>query len=185
MGMGDIDPFGTDTIAKHLQDNQAGNVQFVQAIAKNIYSVTDFYTYSFPPNTHGLNTESTGLSPTVAAGFTSDRTRADIRRAQKRFVGIAENDVGEGGVFTDTAKLAWQALGDAMADINVVPVDTSSVTFTPYVFGREKYTTPEDTEAYRYYATESAQLSHIARINQWNFKPQTRTQTSRQYGRGS
>lgn len=190
VGMGftpdtDIDPFDPATIAGQLQALQAGNVVFVQAIAKNLYSNTDFFTYAFPPDTHGLNVATTGLSPTVAAGFNSDRTRSDIRRAQKRFVGVAEGDVGEGGVFSSGAATNWQALGDTMADINVVPSGVSAMTFTPYVFGREKYVAPSGKDAYRYYGTEAEQLDHIAIITAFAFKPQTRTQATRQYGRGS
>lgn len=190
VGMGfapdtDIEPFGADTVGGKMQALQYGGAIFVQAIAKNLYSVTDFFTYAFPPGTTGLNSGSTGLSPTVAAGFNSDRTRSDIRRAQKRFVGVVEGDINEGGVFSTGAAEAWQELGDTMADINVVPSGVSAMTFTPYVFGREKYVAPSGKDAYKYYDTESEQLDHIALITAFAFKPQTRTQTSRQYGRGS
>src|SRR5205085_3175563 len=111
---------------------------------------------------------SSGMSPTIAAGFASDRTRSDIRRAQKRFVGITEATVTGGGVFENTAAANWQALGDTMADVNVVPAGVGSVQFTPYVFGREKYVVEESgKDAYKYYETEAEQLEHIALITQW------------------
>lgn len=191
VGMGftptdDIEAFGTDTIAYQIRQAQSVGVTFIQAIAKNLYSVTDFYTYAFPPNTNGANDATTGLSPTQAFGFTSDRTRSDIRRAQKRFVGVTEGEVEGGGVFTPTALTALQEWGDAMGEPNIVPASVGVVTYTPYVFGREKYTVEESgKEAYRYYATQSEQEEHIALITTFTPKSQTRTQTSRQYGRGS
>jgi hypothetical protein len=191
VGMGfapdtDIEPFGPETIAYNLQGIQTVSAVFVQAIAKNLYSVTDFYTYAFPPNTTGANNTGQGLSPVMAFGFTSDRTRSDIRRAQKRFVGVGENYTDEGGVIPSAARAGIQALGDAMADINVVPAGAGAITFTPYVFGREKYhPTGKTTWAYKYYDTEAEQLDHIAKITAFTLKEDVRTQNSRQYGRGS
>lgn len=191
VGMGftpdtDIVAFGEGTVAGLLRDNvQNAAVIFVQAIAKNLYSVTDFFTYAFPPGTVGGGSGQC-MSPVVAAGFTSDRTRADIRRAQKRFAGISEDLAAAGGTWATGVAASFQELGDAMGDINVVPSGGSAITFTPYVFGREKYHPPgKTTWAYRYYETEAEQLEHIARINVFNLKNEVRTQTSRQYGRGS
>lgn len=190
VGMGfspdtDIDPFGADTVAGKLQAVQSSSVFFVQAIAKNLYSVTDFFTYAFPPNTTGSSDTSVGESPVVAIGFTSDRTRSDIRRAQKRFVGVPEAAVAAGGVLESGYLALCQDLGDTMGDPNVVPAGLGSITYTPYCFGREKYTAPSGNDAYRYYPTESEQLDHIALITTFTAKPQTRSQVSRQYGRGS
>lgn len=184
--MGEIEAFGPSTAAGQLQNLQSTAVTFVQAIAKNLYSNTDFYTYAFPPATTGLNGGSNPMSPVVAAGFATNRTRSDIRRGQKRFAGITEADLGNGGEFVDVFKTGWQNLGDTMADVNIVPVDSSPVSFTPFVFGREKYH-PEGktTWAYKYYPTEAEQLEHIAAITAWNFKTFMRTQNTRQYGRGS
>lgn len=190
VGMGftpdtDITAFGEGTVAALLQTIQSGGVTFVQAVARNLYSDTDFYTYSFPSATAGLGTGE-AMSPALAYGFTSDRTNAGIRRAQKRFVGVTESTVGSGGIFTDAALTQIQLLGDAMGDINLAPTGAGSMTFTPYVFGRLKYHPPgKTTWAYKYYETEAEQMEHIARINQFTAKRQVRTQTSRQYGRGA
>jgi hypothetical protein len=191
VGMGftpdtDIEAFGPETIAGQLQELQSSSIIFVQAIAKNLYSTTDFFTYAFPPGTNGTSASSVGESPTVAMGFTSDRTRSDIRRAQKRFAGVPEAAVAAGGVFESAYVALMQGLGDTMADLNLAPAGVGVITYTPYVFGREKYHPPgKTTWAYKYYDTEAEQLEHIAVITAWNAKPQTRTQTSRQYGRGS
>src|ERR1044072_7832740 len=59
VGMGfapdtDIDPFGPSTVGGLLKDNvQNAAVTFVQAIAKNLNSDTNFFTYAFPPRTLG------------------------------------------------------------------------------------------------------------------------------------
>lgn len=172
------------TIAGKLKALQVAAAEFIQVIAKNLYSVTDFYTYAFPPGTHGTVAGVDGLSPTAAWGYTTDRTRADIRRGQKRFVGIPESQVSGGGELDPASLSTYQALGDAMAAPVSGDASGSPVTFTPYVFGRQKYTAPSGHDAYRYYATESEQLDHIALITAFALKQETRTQVSRQYGRG-
>jgi len=179
------DAFGVGTVLGDLRPLQSTDVIFVQIIARNIYSVTDFMSYAFPPNTYGENTGGQSLSPTAAVGLTSDRTRADIRRAQKRFTGICEPDVVGKGELSGSALAGWQVLGDTMGDIMIGVGAVTPMTFTPHVFGRIDYPTPSGKTAYKYYSTEVLQREHIARINQWNLKRQVRTQASRQYGRGS
>lgn len=191
VGMGAIEDDDTPamdigTVFGYLAGLQVDDVVFVQAIAKNLYSNTDFFTFAFPPGTVGLNNTADGLSPASAWGFTSDRTRADIRRAQKRFVGIGENYAGNGGNLTDGAKTSGQILGDIMGNPNTATFDGVTTVFTPVVLGREKYVVPDSgKDAYRYYSTEAAQLLHLAAINTFTLKPTVRTQASRQYGRGS
>lgn len=182
----DSEPFADDTILGLLQGVQVTAVTFVQLVVKNLYSVTDFFTYAFPPNTTGANNTGEGLSPTAAFGFSSDRTRADIRRAQKRFVGVGENYTDALGVIGASFLTVLQTLGTTMGNPNSVTIDGVTTTFTPCVFGREKYVVEESgKDAYKYYDTEAEQLTHIATINVFTPKPTTRTQTSRQYGRGS
>ena len=191
VGMGacpdtDIDPFGEETVFGLLKTYQNTQTHWVQAIARNIYSVTDFFTYAFPPDTNGGDASGDPAPPVIAMGFTSDRTRSDIRRAQKRFVGLTENDIGAGGVWATGVAVLLQTIGDAMGDVNVVPAGVTTVIFTPHVFGREKYVVEESgKDAYRYYETEEEQLDHIALITAFDLKDQVRTQTTRQYGRGS
>lgn len=191
VGMGaiaddDTPAFDLTTILGQIQGLQTTDAVFVQMVAKNLYSNTDFFTYAFPPNTHGANNTGESLSPAMAFGFTSDRTRADIRRAQKRFVGVGENYVGSGGNIPADKLAALQILGDHMAAPNSVTLGGVTNVFTPYIFGREKYhPAGKTTWAYKYYPTEAEQLAHIAKINAFTVKPNVRTQTSRQYGRGS
>jgi len=190
VGMGftpdtDIEAFGAETIAGKLQALQSSDAIYVQAICRNLYSVTDFFTYAFPPGTTGGNTGVQGMSPTIAYGLTSDRTRSDIRRAQKRFTGVPETFVDSLGVIGAGVLTDLQTLGDTMADVNLVPAGVGSMSFTPYVFGREAYTAPSGKTAYKYYDTEAEQLDHIALITAFTPKPTVRTQVTRQYGRGA
>lgn len=180
-----IPVFDDGSLASYLALAQVAPLAYVQAIAKNPYSVTDFYTYAFPADTHGQN-GGQGLSPINAAGFTSDRTRADIRRAQKRFAGVSEDDVDALGVINADGRTVWEAVGNQLDNIIVLPlVGGGTFTITPYVFGTTPYTTPSGKTAYHLYPTEAEQLAHIAKINQFSLKPDVRSQVSRQYGRGS
>lgn len=61
----------------------------------------------------------------------------------------------------------------------------NTLTFTPCIAQKEEYTTPRGKKAYKYYPTEVAQAAHLASGIAWSYYPQTRTQGSRQYGRGS
>jgi len=190
VGMGftpftDIEPFGPSTFAGIIQPIQAVAVNWVQAVAKNIFDPTDYYAYPFPAGTTSTNGGSEAESPVIAVGFATNRTRSDVRRGQKRFAGLVEGQVGDVGALTSGAVTAWQALGDSMADINLVPVAGSSVSFTPYVFGRKRTVALDGSVTYPYWPTEAEQLAHAMLITAWTVKPQVRTQGTRQYGSGA
>lgn len=182
----DTPAFDASTILGQMKAMQSEGALFVQMIAKNIYSNTDFYTYAFPPNTRGSNAAADGLPVVCAWGLTSNRTRADIRRAQKRIAGITENMVDAGGTLTVSGLSAGQALGNLMGNPNTATVESVTTVFNPIVCGREKYH-PEGktTWAYKYYPTEVEQLEHIASVTDFTVKPNVRTQVSRQFGRGA
>lgn len=179
-----VTAFGADTIAGKLQGVQNNATIFVQAIAKNIYDPTDYYTYAFPTATYGTYINGQPLSPVCAYSFATNRSRADIHRGQKRFVGVNEGAVGDVGAILSTVMTMLQALGDTMADISLAPSDGSAITYTPYVFGTEEYTAPSGKPAYKYFATAAAQTAKSMRITQWTPKDTMRTQVSRQYGHG-
>jgi len=177
--------FGSGTFAGLLQERQHSATQWIAAIGKNIHDPTDYYAYAFPAGTVSLNGGSDATSPVIAVGYATDRTRSDVRRGQKRFCGIVEAEMGGGGVLTGEATPVWQAIGDTMADINLVPVGGSGVTFTPYVFGRKKEVDEDGKVSYPYWPTDAEQLAHAMRINAWTLKTAIRTQGTRQYGRGA
>lgn len=179
--LGDIEPFEEDTFASDLALAQVANMVYVEAVCKNLYSVTDFYTFAFAANTHGQRAGE-GLSPTQAAGFNTDRTVANIRRGQKRFAGVSETDTDAGGFLNSGGRAVWEAVGNRMDNVTVVPVGGSTFTYTPYVFSKERVVDPDTGEVtYEAWPDEATALMHIARINQWTLKAATRTQTSRQY----
>jgi hypothetical protein len=65
------------------------------------------------------------------------------------------------------------------------PTVSPEVTFTPVIVGKQQYTTPSGNTAYRYYPTLTEQNLHLASNPVWEPYTTVRTQTSRQYGRGS
>lgn len=182
--------FFFNTVAGTVQAMVSSAVTFVDILAKNVYDPTDFYTYAFPSGTTGsAETAGEPMSPAFAYGFRSVRTRLDIKRGFKRFVGCNEGPVGPGGEINATH------LTGAMEDVafrlgETITFDNEGVTttFTPVIVKKFAYTTPSGNTAYRY-ATEAdggetAQLEQVAVAEQWQPYTQVRTQVSRQYGRG-
>jgi len=183
--LGATPAFGSETIAGILKAIQSSGATWVQAVAKNIYDPTDYYAYAFPAGTVSNLSSSDQMSPVVAIGMSTDRTRSDIRRGQKRFAGILEGFLEGQGYLSSATVTAWQGLADAMADINVVPSGESAMTFTPYVFGRKKTVDVDGKISYPYWPTAEEQTAHAMRINAWTVKNTMRTQGTRQFGRGA
>lgn len=175
------------TVFSGIRDALSDEVIFKQITAQNLYDPFDFYETPFVPEPVGEQ-GSEAMSPTQAFGFRSSRTRTDIRRGMKRFVGVTEGNVSGGGMivqgFLDTqlAQLAsWLGY--------VIPYNDegASLTFTPCILGKERIVETvngEERVVYRKYETELEQLEHIASGIAWSPYAQTRTQNSRQYGRG-
>lgn len=176
----DLPTGGMMAILQALQDSQ---VVFVQISARNVYDPTDFYTYAWTTPITGA-VSGGGVSPSVAWGFRTNRVRADVRRGQKRFVGVALSDSANGGLFTGGAITRQNNMATAMTVPVYYTEGGNSLTYAPAVCKREKYTTPAGNPAYRYYASESAQLAQTVTGIIWERLPNTRTQGSRQYGRG-
>lgn len=178
-------PTGLMRIIAAIQNN---GVLFENITVKNLYSVTDFYSTPFVnPLTGGNGGD--GESPMVAFGYYTNRVRTDVRRATKRFVGVAKEDIADEGAIAAPHAAAMTALANAMS-ANLTYIDEgNTLTFTPAVCGKEKYTVPDSPAedpryAYRYYATEAAQLQKTAQGIIWDWYQHVRSQTSRQYGRG-
>jgi len=171
-----------------LAQIQSTGVTFSNISAKNVYSVTDFYDTPFTSPLSGAIVAGNSMSPTMAIGFRTNRTRLDIRRGTKRFVGANESVISSGGVLDATYKDGVVAdLAEALGAIQVYDDEGQELSFTPIICGKEQYVPdpahPERT-AYRYYATEAEQLQHIMSSLVWDSYDQVRTQASRQYGRG-
>lgn len=167
-----------------LQALQNSQVVFVDLLVRNVYDPTDFYTYAWTTPIVG-GVAGGGVSPTVAFGFRTNRLRADIRRGQKRFVGVSLSDDANGGLFTGTTVTRMNAMAAKMSEVLEYTGGGNSLQFSPAVCKRERYTTPAGNPAYRYFASESTQATNSVGPVTWERLVDSRTQGSRQYGRGA
>jgi predicted enzyme related to lactoylglutathione lyase len=167
---------------------QAQGVVFDALTVKDVYSATDFYSTLFTPALTG-DVGGEANSPAMAFGFFTNRIRTDVRRATKRFTGVPESASVNLGLINSSITAAMQAVATAMSAVLTYDDEGNTLTFTPAVCGKERYdpdsglADPEG-RAYRYFPTEAAQMLKTAQGVLWDYYPQVRTQTSRQYGRG-
>jgi len=176
--------FVADTLAGRVQGIQASQLTYVSAFARDLYSVTDFYERPYITPVPGGLTGS-GATPAVSLGFKGSRIRTDIRRGMKRYAGVREEDMDAGGVVASAIQTALGLVADLLGEVLEYDDDGNTLSYTPVVLGLEKYTTPSGHSAYRPYATEAAQLDHVAAGGTWSPYTTVRTQVSRQYGRGA
>jgi len=181
---GDPLAYPADKVFAKILAISGATVSFTDIYAKNIYDPEDFYEQPFNPAVHGTRSAGGQLSPTVALGFRTSRVRTDISRGQKRFVGVGADDMNSGGSITSTLAGFMDTLATAMSEN--VSADSSSVTyqFHPTIVQKRKPTGAPGMKGYTYYPTIEEQSAHWAQNFAWSKYPQTRTQVSRQYGRG-
>lgn len=176
-------------LMQRIANSISENFSFVTLTAKDLYSVTDFYSLPFvEPLTGVLGGDA--AAPNVTYGYRTNRVRSDIRRGTKHFSGVAETTVGgvgflAGGYISGVGAALATALGAVLTETD----EGNTVTFTPVVMGRQRYNPathlPDPAgKAYRYYPTYSEQLSHLAAGVVWDIYSDTRTQTSRTRGHG-
>jgi hypothetical protein len=178
--------FPADTIAAQIQALQTEQVIFEGVLSKSIQGEpTDFYDFAFPAGVFGGGAGLQGMPPFNAYGFRTNRVRSDINRGTKRFVGISEVNVDSGGVIVAGAQAAMQDLADLMSETLSYTGGGSTLTFVPVVARKVEYTTPSGKKAYRYYTPLSAQLAQLAEGVTWEIYKEVRSQTSRQYKKGS
>jgi len=174
------------TVAGSLQNLQNADVTFIQATARAVYIDEDFYGNPFVSGTVGASVAGGDpQTPLVAFGFRSNRVKQSIGRGYKRFTGVLEGNTGNGGVWSVATVSQMTELAGLMGDALNYDDEGNTLTYTPCIVQKLKYTTPSGREAYKYYPTEVAQSAHIASGIQWQAYDQVRSQTSRQYGRGS
>lgn len=176
--------FPADTVVGTIQRSVSQDVQFQALSVKAIYDVEDFYEIPYVPYPAGT-VSGESMSPVMALGFRSSRSRTDIRRGTKRFVGVPESYAGSGGIIGGAGATAAANIANVMSLALTYDDEGNDLTFTPIIVSKQKYQVPDkDTEAYRYYPTLAEQMEHIAQSIQWQPYSQARSQTSRQYGRG-
>jgi len=176
--------FTADTLARYIQYMVSDQLVFKAFYVRDLYDPTDFIETAFNPLTKGGMSGADG-SPALAYGLTSSRVRTDIRRGSKRFAGVTEEGMGDGGVVTGTPATWLAAIAGVMSSVLEYDDGGAALSFAPCVLGLEKYTAPSGKPAYRPYATESAQLAHTAQNVVFSPLSYVRTQTSRQYGHGA
>lgn len=178
--------FVADTVAGGIQLLQNPSVIFVQATARAVFVDEDFYGNGFLANTFGLYAGvGQPMTPINAYGFRSSRVKQSIGRGYKRFVGMSEGTVEDVGNISSAALTKMTTLAGLMSDTITYDDEGTTLTFTPCIAQKEKYTTDSGKFAYKYYATETEQAPHLAQGIEWETYTNTRSQTSRQFGRGS
>ncbi len=175
--------FTFGSLAQNIRVNLSNGVRFLEITSRAIYSTTDFYGSPINPARFGA-VAGQGSAPFVAFGFRTNRVRTDVRRATKRFVGVSEDDVETGGAVSGGRFAGLTELASAMSQSLTYIDEGQTLTFVPVVCGKERYTTPSGSTAYRYFPTLAEQLTRTAEGVLWQPYPQVRSQTSRQYGRG-
>jgi hypothetical protein len=169
----------------------------VSVVVADLYNVFDFDTYAPEPDAEGIGKRgvsdvvnlTTNAAPTwQSVGFITNRTRQDIRAGQKRISGLVEAD------YQNFGRLSTAALGSFISDLAlqmsaILDLGGGWLAF-PAVLSREKYAVldasgePTGRFAYRPYASEAEQLANAMYPVTWKAKPFTRSQVSRQTGRG-
>jgi len=176
--------FPTGSLGAAIQALLNEQTIFVQAYAKNVYVPTDFYDYAFVDNVVG-GVAGQGMSPVNAIGFTSSRTRTDIRRGQKRFGGVPVGFVTNGGDISATGLTAAATVADKLGDIVTYDTGASIIAYNGAVVSKQKLVDEDGNVTYQYYSTLAQQEEHLMTSLEWDVKPNIRTQGSRQYGRGA
>jgi hypothetical protein len=178
--------FPDGSMFENIRVAVSGGVIFENVQARNIYDVEDFYDTPVPSGVIGTQTGSNGMSSFDAYGFVSNRTRTDIRRGFKRFVGVVEGAVEGFGVINGTQMSLLESIASAMSATLVYDDEGTDISFIPCVVKKLKYTTPSGKTAYKYYplAQKETQLGLISSPVVWTPYEDKRHQDSRQRGRG-
>ena len=182
--------FDVGTLARAIQGAQVEAVEYVDILVKDVYDPVNFYTTAFPAGVNGEDTTTgVAMSPASAYGFRSARSRLDIRRGFKRYVGASEGTVQSGGqIATSFLTGGLGTIADRLGDTLTYDDEGNTLSYAPVIVKKFPYTTPSGRTAYRYATDadggESAQLAQVAGADVWQPYTQIRTQVSRQYGRG-
>jgi len=179
--------FPADTVFAAIRSAQSNQVRYTSALVSALsdYDLADFYTRPFIADTRGQNTDQ-ALSPTIAFGFRTNRVTRAIRRATKRLVGVPEMATAAGGVIAESYVAPLQLIATRMSEVLVYDDEGNTLSFTPCVVSQREIPNPDKPGQFKrvYWPTLAEQLQHTAQGILWEAYNTTRTQTSRQYGRG-
>lgn len=175
--------FDDPSVGRLMQTNVHTSTTFVSAYARNLYVPTDFYERPFPSAVYG-SAAGDPCAPFLALGAYSNRVRTDIRRGFKRFGGVSESALENGGVLTSGALGDMQNLCNNLSDTLTYDDEGNTLTFQPAIFKYKEYTTPRGRKAYRKYDTKAEQEDWVALGIDWTPYTTARSQVSRQRGRG-
>lgn len=175
------------TVFSYLRGMSDSNVHWdaIQVRAAADYDVEDFYEVPYPTPIEGLISVGEASSPVLAFGFRTNLVRLDIGRGYKRFVGVAEGAVADGGVIASDYVTPMANLAAAMSEVLTYDDEGNTLSYSPCVVSKLEYTTPSGKKAYKYYSTLALQMEHVALGIQWVGYNTVRSQRSRQYGHGS
>lgn len=170
-----------DTIGAMLQDTQNTGTEWLSVEARELYSLTDFYEAAYSPTISGQAAAGDNASPLLAYGLYSNRVRTDIRRAFKRFVGVGETAMTDGGDVTATFLGYLNTLSGLMSEVFE---GITGALYSPAVISRERLVDVDGKVTYELYESEAEQEEHTASGITFAPYSKIRSQTSRQFGRG-
>jgi len=174
---------------KDILNLQTDTVVYDFAAARDVYSDIDFVEVPFVHPATGLAGSGQGESPAVAFGLRTNRVRLDVGRGYKRLVGVGEGWIDPGGVLGATGQTQLNVVAEALTANLTQSLGGNDYTFVPVIVSKMRYLPPTPVfnaagTAYMYWPTYLEQSAHWAPSVTWEIYTTTRTQTSRQYGKG-
>jgi len=176
-----------DTLISRISELLHEDASFVQITVNNVYDLDDFYQTPFVPGINGV-IGGTGMTPANAYGFRTNKVTRAIRRGTKRFVGVSTGQTGDGGAVVVSPGSAMDNLAVQMGATVEYDDEGNTLTFVPAICSKELRNVPDSSpvrQAYYYYETLAEQIAHTATGFFWEPYGFIRTQSTRQYGRGS
>lgn len=168
---------------------QNPGVVYQFATARNVYDDLDFAEVPFVNPAVGTNGAGQNMSSFLAYGLRTNRTRIDVGRGYKRFVGCNEGDVTPFGAIDISPGTAIAAVAEALSATLSVTLAGNDYSCAPVIAGKQRYN--PDTgladpagSAYRYYPVEADQMAKLSTGIVWEAYDHVRSQVSRQVGHG-
>lgn len=184
--------YPTGTILDSLKNLCSDQWDWQQLTVINVYNPVDFYQTPFV-TPYGGSRAGQPLSPIDSYGFRTNQVRRDVSRGTKRFPGMVEDFVENGGNLAAIAIPYLEEIAERMTETLEYDDEGNTLTFSPAVVKKQKYNpatglADPDGTAYRYIpagaGAEAAQLAQTAVSVTWQHYTNVRSQVSRQYGHG-